>query len=467
MRRGTAALALLAAAAAPRGARATAAAFAQQVWLPLAQRPAAAAAPGLAAPVFVTASTNRMYAPDATKGAYVLDAFVYVAYRDDRFNASFVNPITSSPFADGDVIGFGATDWTPALEVINVYNGGLTNSGTSPFSFRVSLGTPAWVDVAALARAGAPLSVAPGGAWVVGESRQAAYLVALANLADFPYDSQSLMLALESASWEARDVLFFVVAAAPPFFVPDGHGVKEGVVPGWEVLGTRALELRHDYPVFNQSFSRVELHADVRRQSFYYTARFVYGAAFLNFMAIFTFFMRGTETDRLNYAQGSFLALILWEFVLVLSLPPLGYNTRMDWYMLASFGFIFAAYAWDALHVGFYKTIEVYSGRAVYPEDEADAAAALTKDEAAAREAARDRAAAARDRAAEREAVGADENGHLNSLTGMLRRYRWQRLCWGGSWAELNPHRKIDLLIGAGLCICYAISSWYILIAPR
>ncbi len=56
-------------------------------------------------------------------------------------------------------------------------------------------------------------------------------------------------------------------------------------------------------------------------------------------------------------------------------------------------------------------------------------------------------------------AAAAAGTGKTNSLRVICSRFSWWKLCWGGSWAGLNPHRKLDLVFGLVICVVYIILS--------
>jgi hypothetical protein len=240
-----------------------------------------------------------------------VDAYVYIAFRDDRINAT-------AGFADGDAVTFEGA-WEPLLEIINVAEG-----ETSGFDFAVSFTLPRWIDNAALVAGGySDVADAKSGSWVVGQSRQKAVLTAKLNLAAFPYDKQETGIIMESTSWESSDLKWVAVDAAKNGIVPPGD--KYEAIGGWILEGSESTVSDKFYTAFDQVYSRLELKIKIERQSYYYTSRFVFGVSILVVMAILVLFMVGEEPDRLGFVQSSFLGVISFEFILVLILPPLGY----------------------------------------------------------------------------------------------------------------------------------------------
>ena len=381
-----------------------------------------------------------------------VDAYVYVAYRDDRINAT-------AGFADGEALGETGTDkiFDPALEIMNVAEG-----DASAFYFNAMFNRPPWVDDSALRAAGATdVAAAAQGTWVVGQSRQRATLAAKLNLAAFPYDSQVPGIIVESSNWDATELKWVPTKGAVDGVVPEGD-VRE-VVGGWVVTGSSASEADYYYKSFEQHFSRLSMEVRIDRQSFYYTSRFVFGVAVLVVMAILVLFMVGEEPDRLGFVQSSFLGVISFEFILVLILPPLGYNTRIDNFMGLSFGIIFIVYVYNAFRIGYFKTIEKLSGR---DGDEGEGGA----DEHKAVEDAGAAAGTTNPMHAGKHAGVGEKGGEeepARPLENDLRKiFTVKRIscCWAGSWEKLNPHRKLDVIFGSIVGFMYVVASCIVLL---
>lgn len=243
----------------PAPSAATAAAVSgQETWLPRSERPRLSAKPSDPTPVFVNAMMNKISNINAVEGVslrvsasaacaraparpglrplltpelvspptppqrpqtFNVDAYVYLAFRDDRINAT-------AGFADGDTVLF-EDAWEPCLELINVAEG-----ETSEMQYTASFSIPSWIDDNALIAGGFPsVADAKAGSWVLGQSRQKAILTAKLNLAAFPYDKQETGIIMESTTWESRDLKWVPVAAAKTGIVPQGD--KSEVIGGW------------------------------------------------------------------------------------------------------------------------------------------------------------------------------------------------------------------------------------------
>ena len=401
--------------------------------------------------------------PHATQ-TFGVDAYVYLAFRDDRINAT-------AGFVDGDPVLFDNA-WEPLLEIINVAEG-----ETSALQYTASFAMPKWIDDDALIAGGySDVADAKSGSWVLGQSRQKAILTAKLNLAAFPYDKQETGIIMESTTWESRDLKWVPVAAAKAGIVPQGD--KYEAIGGWILTGSDSVVTDKAYTAFNQVYSRLELTVKIDRQSYYYTSRFVFGVGILVVMAILVLFMVGEEPDRLGFVQSSFLGVISFEFILVLILPPLGYNTRIDDFLMLSFGVIFVIYIYNCVRVGYFKTLENLSGRSEdegkpgdAPEKGAGGGAAATTENPMHGQQSGAGGAGSAGSAGNAAAPAApakhdDAEGATREKTNDLRKiFTVKRVscCWAGSWAELNPHRKLDVIFGVGVSVIYVIATIAIL----
>lgn len=481
----------------------------QRTWLPLSERPTDTVSPSAPTPVYVAVSTTRLSAIDAVSGTFYCDAYIYLAFRDDRYNATPPGTAVDDP-----------TAWQPAPEIINLAQ----DSEFAAIPLRVAHAKPTWVA--------APDA---GSAWLVGESRQRVTLTAQLDLQSFPHDSQVTGIILESLTHEADQLQWVAPPNVLPGLVPPGPWAGAySSVSGWDVLKAEGVESTQAYGVFGQSYSRLSLLVRMRRQSSYYGLRYVMGCALLVVMAILALFVRGDVPERIGFAQASFLGIVSWQFVLAASSPALGYSTRLDRFMLLSLMCSAVMFAYMAIRFGYFKSLQRASGRlpdlehrgyeAYGPlyrhahegaspsvpqqvlqapaqqqrhinslgeifcgctEGYAGAGAAQPVPAASGAAGSATGAPIGKDvrMPAAAAATGADDGsvfvavspmaagrpGALVKCYGEPAAARRRpcccacTLCWAGSWAKLNPHRKLDLIFGLTMGLVYFVASAVVL----
>ena len=141
---------------------------------------------------------------------------------------------------------------------------------------------------------------------------------------------------------------------------------------------------------------------------------------------------------------------------------------------MLSFGVIFVIYIWNAVRIGYFKTLENLSGRSEDAgelevsaprsggdEKEAGSSAATTENPMHGQQsgggAGPPAAAAAKH---DNDEVAREKSNDLRKVFAVKR----FSCCWAGSWEELNPHRKLDVIFGAVMSVIYVIATLAILL---
>jgi hypothetical protein len=127
---------------------------------------------------------------------------------------------------------------------------------------------------------------------------------------------------------------------------------------GWDHLGNSVLLLNHTYPALQETYHRVEMTVVLQRQYAYYLSRVVANIILLVLMASGVTFLGNREADRLGFVQASFVGIVSWLFVLSAETPKLGYSTRLDSFINASFGAVFAQFFYHAFSWGYSKWLD-------------------------------------------------------------------------------------------------------------
>jgi len=175
------------------------------------------------------------------------------------------------------------------------------------------------------------------GSWVQYNQRyQGSFGINLA-LYDFPYDTQTITITIDSSLWSSNGsnaVVF--LAATPTTFTKD---LVQGMfsVPEWDILAFRYETSDMYYAIYNQSYAQFEIFIDLRRQPEYYLSKIVEGMVLLVCMNFFSFTLEPHITDRMMGVLLVFLGLITFEFIASSSLPLVPYQTRIDQFMSWSF----------------------------------------------------------------------------------------------------------------------------------
>ena len=149
---------------------------------------------------------------------------------------------------------------------------------------------------------------------------------AVVDLSNYPFDEHLLPLTIEG-----KDSVHTVLAL-------EKSSVKEGIkLPGWEITGFEGDVVTQDDGDGTKT-SVIEFAVDVRRPTLMALFKSVIPVLIMMFVAAFTLLLKPkTAQARLNAATGGLMAVVMFQVGQVGSLPPLGYLTRFDKFMVATY----------------------------------------------------------------------------------------------------------------------------------
>jgi hypothetical protein len=267
--------------------------------------------------VFLAIAMNKAGSVDTMESTFRFDFYLFVAWRDDRQ-------------AEGEFAVDG-TVWWPQPEIMNWQSG-----VKGEFQCAFSQGSPKFTKLGIGA-----------GMWGLCQTRHVGFLSASLMMQDFPSDKQDAIIVIESFLWGTS---FLTFVPTPKL---EAHLLPPTPIPGWTIEEANVKGVKHDYKMFGESYHQLVISLTVRRLSGFYMTRYVLGVAFLVVMCILTLCVPSAEADRFGFAQGSFLGIVSWQFILVTSAPPLGYNTRLDDFMQSSLVCTLIMAAWFAVSSAF------------------------------------------------------------------------------------------------------------------
>jgi hypothetical protein len=155
------------------------------------------------------------------------------------------------------------------------------------------------------------------------------------NLREFPFDKHTLAIEFEDKNL-ARDKYIFVAD-------PTLSGIDSEVyVAGWNlqpyILG---VEKAHVYPIYSDEYSRVQFAINIFHpwsSSFMkglFAAIVIVGAGMLSFLL-----KENEARDRITLSSGTLASAIFYHMTLTASVPPVGYLTYADRFMILQYLFI-------------------------------------------------------------------------------------------------------------------------------
>jgi len=153
------------------------------------------------------------------------------------------------------------------------------------------------------------------------------------DLHQYPFDSHALLIQIEDQSLTKQSLAY-----QPD---PSNSGVDPSVVVvGWSVTGWSQSVVDHHYQVYNETYSRYIFSLNLNREPTSAVEIFI-PVLLLTFIALMATLMYGDVSsvfeNRILLSASLLIAAVLFQFSLDSNLPPLGYLTFADWFMIATY----------------------------------------------------------------------------------------------------------------------------------
>jgi hypothetical protein len=153
------------------------------------------------------------------------------------------------------------------------------------------------------------------------------------DLHQYPFDSHALLIEVEDQSLTKQNLIY-----QPD---PNYSGIDPSVVVvGWSVVGWSQSVVDHYYQVYNETYSRYVFSLTLDREPTSAVAIFI-PVLLLTFIALMGTLMYGDVSsvfeNRILLSASLLIAAVLFQFNIDSSLPPLGYLTFADWFMVATY----------------------------------------------------------------------------------------------------------------------------------
>ena len=152
------------------------------------------------------------------------------------------------------------------------------------------------------------------------------------NLSQFPFDKHKLDLILEDKLSDIHHLIYKVDASSTmidEFFSINGWNFS----PKWQ-----AKVIDHTYPVFDQVYSRYVFDIQIFRPWLSSFLKFIVPAAMFFLAGFLALFMKPPQVgDRLTLAATAMVGSVVFHLAVTSTLPPLGYLTFFDSYMIVNY----------------------------------------------------------------------------------------------------------------------------------
>jgi hypothetical protein len=153
------------------------------------------------------------------------------------------------------------------------------------------------------------------------------------NLQDYPFDSQVLSIRIEDTTLTEQNLTYQVD--------PNGSGLDPSiVVVGWTIAGWNQTVISHYYDVYNETYSQYVFSVNLERAPTFGFEVFI-PVFFLTFISLIGMLMYGKTSsvleNRVLLTATCLIAAVLFQFSLDNDVPPLGYLTFADKFMIATY----------------------------------------------------------------------------------------------------------------------------------
>jgi hypothetical protein len=159
-------------------------------------------------------------------------------------------------------------------------------------------------------------------------------------LNDFPFDYHLLNMQMEDKILGTNELVYE--------FDRKTSGVdKYAVVSGWQVEEEVTGDvLVHDYPIYSEPYSRLVFNVGIYHPWFSSFMKGLFAAIVIVMVGMLSFLMKYDEiSERLALTSSTLVGAILYHLTLTSSIPPVGYMTFADKFMLSNYIIVFLALA--------------------------------------------------------------------------------------------------------------------------
>ena len=158
------------------------------------------------------------------------------------------------------------------------------------------------------------------------------------DLRDFPFDEHVLEIEIEDKNKTDGEYIYIVD--------PTQSGIDSSVyVSGWNLEPSITGEANsHYYDVYDEAYSRARFYISIGHPWFSSFMKGLFAAIVIVGVGMLSFLMNPTEAkDRIALTSGTLASAIFYHMTLTSSIPPVGYLTYADRFMILQYIFITSA----------------------------------------------------------------------------------------------------------------------------
>jgi len=163
------------------------------------------------------------------------------------------------------------------------------------------------------------------------------------DLMDYPFDSHRLSINLEDTQRQTDELVYIAD--------PGNSGIDPKVtLVGWELEGGDSNISEHHYETFNETYSFYSYGINIKRISLASILKIFVPVFFIVFIASLALLIKPENiNNRLGMSTASLISAVMFHLSATSSIPPVGYITFADKFMLGTYAILLANLAWTVL----------------------------------------------------------------------------------------------------------------------
>jgi len=155
------------------------------------------------------------------------------------------------------------------------------------------------------------------------------------DLRNFPFDSHDLEIEIEDKNKTDAEYVYIVD--------PEQSGIDSSVyVAGWDLEPSITGNVTsHNYDVYEEAYSRARFHISIGHPWFSSFMKGLFAAIVIVAVGMLSFLMKPEDAgDRIELTSATLASAIFYHLTLTSSIPPVGYLTYADRFMILQYIFI-------------------------------------------------------------------------------------------------------------------------------
>lgn len=163
------------------------------------------------------------------------------------------------------------------------------------------------------------------------------------DLKQFPFDHQKMQIILED-----KDNTIDSIRYIP---LKDESGIDDSVsFIGWKLDGWNAKSMKHNYPIYNETYSQYIFTMDISRIVLNSFLKTFLPVIFIVLIVLFSFLMDPDKIGtRIGMVGSSLVAAVMFHVSISNQIPPVGYLTFADKFMILTYFVLLLSFIIDVL----------------------------------------------------------------------------------------------------------------------